>query len=1512
MSPPTGVAEKLCCTAEDTDSRSGSPLPFRRHSQPPSAPGSNPATQQQQQEPQTLPHHRDSYTSPMGDGLLELQQIFAEAGSTLPPSARRASSMTLLKTPPSRPATATEGIDGDRPKKMALFKRLTRDLSKSNLSLSNLRKTAAARDREQKEQHQQNRDSDRKAQAKNKGKDKAKGNFTTPAELNTASPETGEVLLSQTYDSDAASLTDIRDSVVEHLTKTVVLPNGDKGKARMSPVRSKRSTDRRGDVSSIDWGGKGAGEPYGWSEPSSSAPVISLRIPEHLSDLGILPSCNVSVEDLRQLYQPSGRGSPWKKLAEQHLPKRSKSAESVVQSTPNLNPMEIPGVSSSFNSKAWRTSTNRTAGPRVGLSAFESNIPENQAEEQNELDEQQRLRLLTQTRLATHSTSCTPQRSEATEQAPLEVPQPAAQNFPSLNLSAGRRASVNLPPSSLINSESASVHLHDMRISQHLRSESTLSGVSHTTSGAVSSHPHLRNRSARGSFPTSSGFDVQQPHAQHRDHMVVVRALRGSSSGFASERIPEGWGNVVSAVPSSVYVASEMAYEPSSIYSTRQNSMASTQAASKLNSSDSPSTPGGSGHVRKAGYEVLNLADVESLRVGGQPDKAENWKEGDDTTMPGAFPQESSMPELIRADTGLTFTTAIDPEDSQRMGVYEYECKHPSCQKSGSSEQAAEAGEDERLRPEQQVHEQMTDSSLDITPITAVESPLSNEKTPQAQNVTPLPSKEPSSAKKGKKTSSVKNPSKRFSTFSFLRSKTYANLRRASHNPAIHASKTSKSEAHLPLDGHKGEAVQTAFQMRRGTDGPSDSPQSGNQHRLREHPDAQTSDERHTLDTHGHGHGCDHGGAAKDSMASEAIEEHRLGRLSRSWLISDDRDGRVLGQNAVWEKALQKHHEERNAMFLSPEKGGKSETRGLFRERSGSGSAISTKSKQSDRKGKGPAIGLGFSFGERSPGLQRSPTVMLDPLDSDFGEELARQREKSNMHGDDLRQDRISGSPGPTTGMSPCASLTWQPNIVSIEPGLHIGNWGGTTLPDIDLGGLGAWGRYPSHTREQRTGPAGATDDVRTRDFAYEPNPSIVEDGDSTEGEQHSRGAMKRLTALRSKKKSTSHSGMSKSKSMTFSRNFGFLKHYIGLFRSQSEEFRKHGHGHRSSIAEGGTLEHPELEMLPPVFSPVTFNIPDATRLQTDGANSRAETSTLRNEEHEAGQPKVEDSGQISTVRGRISPSRRQEANTDSSDGSWTANARIWTHAFENEPGQATHRLLRKADSSSEWWNNARTWTRYSSPSQEWREGAEDGRQKTIISPIRLARQGENSTERLTADTAIPVPEKTRDNFLELIPVKLFEEVPEKKLERSLASKHTKRAHHTSSDEWRSDARLFSQMYEACVQVPTFGSSEDANACATSEESTAYEHEKCRSGSSAFRVASTGHLDGILAQAAENAEKAKRRAKSGSYSNSALRTREALARNHSFLSVGGVEGSAMDLMRFLHDLEEGESARLQG
>jgi hypothetical protein len=144
-------------------------------------------------------------------------------------------------------------------------------------------------------------------------------------------------------------------------------------------------------------------------------------------------------------------------------------------------------------------------------------------------------------------------------------------------------------------------------------------------------------------------------------------------------------------------------------------------------------------------------------------------------------------------------------------------------------------------------------------------------------------------------------------------------------------------------------------------------------------------------------------------------------------------------------------------------------------------------------------------------------------------------------------------------------------------------NEGSTSAVDreegIDNVNLGSWSRYPSHTREKRTGSADAADLVKTRDFAYDINPVNITTDSSTED-----SAKK---SKKGKKKIKSRTGLPKSKSMMLGKDF--IKNYARIIRSPSVEWLSHGKGHRSSISTGGSLAHPELEMLPPFFASMPF-----------------------------------------------------------------------------------------------------------------------------------------------------------------------------------------------------------------------------------------------------------------------------------------------------------------------------------
>ena len=142
---------------------------------------------------------------------------------------------------------------------------------------------------------------------------------------------------------------------------------------------------------------------------------------------------------------------------------------------------------------------------------------------------------------------------------------------------------------------------------------------------------------------------------------------------------------------------------------------------------------------------------------------------------------------------------------------------------------------------------------------------------------------------------------------------------------------------------------------------------------------------------------------------------------------------------------------------------------------------------------------------------------------------------------------------------------------------------------------LSAWSRYPSYTRPQRCGSAGPDDNVFPRDFGLIPTDRVSEVQSCVGPDAQSRPDVdpKRLKkrfgfGSRSGKSTNSirriRNRLPKSRSLNFGRTV--LKHYASLFKPQSHEFFHYGHGHRSSVSTGGTLDNPELEILRPVLPP--------------------------------------------------------------------------------------------------------------------------------------------------------------------------------------------------------------------------------------------------------------------------------------------------------------------------------------
>lgn len=136
---------------------------------------------------------------------------------------------------------------------------------------------------------------------------------------------------------------------------------------------------------------------------------------------------------------------------------------------------------------------------------------------------------------------------------------------------------------------------------------------------------------------------------------------------------------------------------------------------------------------------------------------------------------------------------------------------------------------------------------------------------------------------------------------------------------------------------------------------------------------------------------------------------------------------------------------------------------------------------------------------------------------------------------------------------------------------------------------ISIWSRFPSHTRAERTGPAGDADGVVARDFVASaaqdggPASTGLPDGSGTacpdttfdNAQAFGKSNVKSVT-LREPLSSSPAGRARKGRK-------GILGKWKRLYRSSSSDLRKYAqyHGHRSSLSLGDAAEYPELECLP-------------------------------------------------------------------------------------------------------------------------------------------------------------------------------------------------------------------------------------------------------------------------------------------------------------------------------------------
>jgi hypothetical protein len=284
-----------------------------------------------------------------------------------------------------------------------------------------------------------------------------------------------------------------------------------------------------------------------------------------------------------------------------------------------------------------------------------------------------------------------------------------------------------------------------------------------------------------------------------------------------------------------------------------------------------------------------------------------------------------------------------------------------------------------------------------------------------------------------------------------------------------------------------------------------------------------------------------------DTLPLPVDRERRQSRSLMSLQTEQGALGKDKGADHVWDKALKAHQQEKVSMFL-PKNKELAVHASPFRERSGSVSSrrLSTAEELS-------------SIGEvASPKRLSAPT---------FASHAAGEQERSWCPALTLRRSATVGR-------------------VDLDPTQEIAEVYQKQGDDADV--VGAWGRYPSHTRMERTLSAGKKDNVESRDFALEAAIRFASTRDNDYDEDlvdpiECVPTPPLLPGEKKRKKKVGTGKMAKSHSMTFGRRL-IKDYYSGIFKSSAIEFRQHGRGHRSSIASGGMLEHPELELLPEVF----------------------------------------------------------------------------------------------------------------------------------------------------------------------------------------------------------------------------------------------------------------------------------------------------------------------------------------
>ncbi|KAI5276464.1 hypothetical protein E4T47_00670 [Aureobasidium subglaciale] len=243
--------------------------------------------------------------------------------------------------------------------------------------------------------------------------------------------------------------------------------------------------------------------------------------------------------------------------------------------------------------------------------------------------------------------------------------------------------------------------------------------------------------------------------------------------------------------------------------------------------------------------------------------------------------------------------------------------------------------------------------------------------------------------------------------------------------------------------------------------------------------------------------------------------------------------GRRGTQEALMEKALQQHQREKAAL-LRP---------GNQKPEIGSSQL------------RAPVFTSSFGFSSTNEARSASAAIDdLDPLEAEGPSTVPRSQSMQN----------IRSASGDTVGNSlfrrKKRSTLWTMNTATTA---------GARTHLNAIAPPHSWSHYPSHTRDRRCSAAGRRDGVVCRDFAYDEDLNNIYQTVPLRAVTSSSAGESRLATARKRH------WIVKSRSMTFGT---ILRYYSNLLTSSAARNR------RSSTAIGGRLEHPELEILPPML----------------------------------------------------------------------------------------------------------------------------------------------------------------------------------------------------------------------------------------------------------------------------------------------------------------------------------------